>query len=84
MRRRNGDRWDRSSVVFIVNRPWTRRPGNRGSIPGRVKGLFFLKVSMPLLGPTQRPVEWVLVAPSPVVKRTADFRPVRKISKSDY
>jgi hypothetical protein len=50
---------------------WLRagRPRGRSSSPGRVKNFHFSISSRPALGHTQSPVEWVLGALSPEVKR---------------
>jgi hypothetical protein len=42
----------------------------QGSIPGSAIFLLFFTASRPALGPTQPPVQWVLGAISPGVKRT--------------
>jgi hypothetical protein len=59
-----------AGVGQSVQRPRTGRPGDRGSIPGRVKSIFPLaSVSRPALGPTQPPVQWVSGVLSPGVNR---------------
>jgi hypothetical protein len=47
----------------------TALQGDRGSIPGRGKGFFLYPVSIPALGPTQPPVQWVPGVISPGIKR---------------
>jgi hypothetical protein len=41
----------------------------RGSSPGRVKNFLFYTSSKPALGSTQTPIQWILGALSPEVKR---------------
>jgi hypothetical protein len=50
---------------------WQRagRLRGRGSSPGRVKNFHFSMLSRPALGSTQPPIQWVLGALSPGVKR---------------
>jgi hypothetical protein len=57
---------------------WAGRLRGRSSRPGRVKNFLFSKSSRPALGPTQPPIQWVLGALSPMVKRSgreADHSP---------
>jgi hypothetical protein len=67
------------SVVYSV---WLRggRPADRSSISGRGERIFPLSsVSIPALGPTQPPVQWVPGGPFPSAKarpgRDADHSP---------
>jgi hypothetical protein len=50
---------------------WLRAipPKGRSSSPGRLKSFLFSPASRPALGPTQLPIQWVLGALSPGVKR---------------
>jgi hypothetical protein len=64
-----------NSLLFIymyMYSVWlqTRRPGHRGSIPGRGERIFPLaSMSRPALGPTQLPVQWVPGVLSPGLER---------------
>jgi hypothetical protein len=59
----------------------TGRPGDRGSIPGRVKMIFpIASVSRPALGLTQPPVQLGKVSPSP----GAIARPGRDVDHSPH
>jgi hypothetical protein len=58
--------------LYIHPVTWLRasRLRNRGSILGMGKRIFIsFKLSRPVLGPTDPPVRWVSLAPSPGVKR---------------
>jgi hypothetical protein len=58
----------RDSSVGITTSLRAGRPRIRGSIPDRGKRLFSI-TSRPVLGPTQPPIQWILGAVSPRVKR---------------
>jgi hypothetical protein len=59
----------RDSVVGIATGYGLDDRGIRSSSPGRVKNFLFSTSSRPALGSTQPPIEWILVALSPGVKR---------------
>jgi hypothetical protein len=57
------------SVVGIATGLWVGRPKGRSSSPGMVKNFLFSTSSIPALGPTKNPIQWVPGAFSLGVKR---------------